>query len=72
VLEPRAGVRVTVPRTHSPQRLPLVGPLTGRRRVWVFTGLGSKGLLTAPLLARDLGSWLEAPERIPAEVRTPR
>ena len=72
VLEARAGVRVTVPRTHSPQRLPLLGPLPGRRRVWTFTGLGSKGLLTAPLLARDLAAWLDAPERIPAEVRTPR
>ncbi|MEP0548938.1 MAG: FAD-dependent oxidoreductase [Rhodothermales bacterium] len=72
VLEARAGVRVTVPRTHSPQRLPLLGPLPGRRRVWVFTGLGSKGLLTAPLLARDLPAWLDAPAQIPAEVRAPR
>ena len=71
VLEARAGVRVTVPRTHSPQRLPLLGPLPGRRRVWVFTGLGSKGLLTAPLLARDLAAWLDDPARIPAEVRVP-
>ncbi len=69
VLEARAGVRVTVPRTHSPQRLPLLGPLPSRRRVWVFTGLGSKGLLTAPLLARDLAAYFDDPARIPAEVR---
>ena len=72
VLEARAGVRVTVPRTHSPLRLPLVGPLPGRQRVWAFTGLGSKGLLTAPLLARGLAAWLDDPATIPAEVRTPR
>ena len=72
ILEARAGVRVTVPRTHSPQRLPLLGPLAGRRRVWAFTGLGSKGLLTAPLLARDLAAWLDAPDDLPTEVRMPR
>lgn len=71
VLDARAGIRVTVPGAASPQRLPLVGPLPGRRRVWVFTGLGSKGLLTAPLLARDLPAFLRDPERIPAAVRAP-
>lgn len=71
VLEARAGVRVTVPGAVSPQRLPLVGPLPGRRRAWLFTGLGSKGLLTAPLLARDLPTFLHDPERIPAPVRLP-
>lgn len=67
ILEARAGVRVTVPRTHSPRRLPLAGPLPGRDRVWVLVGLGSKGLLTAPLLARALASG--DPSRLPPEVR---
>ncbi len=71
VLDARAGVRVTVPGAVSPQRLPLLGPLPGRRRVWVFTGLGSKGLLTAPLLARGLPAFLRDPARIPAAVRPP-
>lgn len=71
VVEARAGVRVTVPRTHSPQRLPLLGPLPRRRRVWALTGLGSKGLLTAPLLARDLPMYLADPSWIPADVRMP-
>ena len=71
VVEARAGVRVTVPRAHSPQRLPLVGPLPEKRRVWAFTGLGSKGLLTAPLLARGLAAYLDDPSRIPSEVRMP-
>ncbi len=71
ILDARAGVRVTVPRSHSPRRLPLLGPLPDRRRVWVFTGLGSKGLLTAPLLARHLPTYLNDSARIPAEVRVP-
>lgn len=69
VLEARAGVRVTVPRTHSPQRLPLLGPLPGRRRVWALAALGSKGLMTAPLLARALPGYLHDPSQVPAEIR---
>ncbi len=72
ILDARAGVRVTVPRRHSPRRLPLLGPLRGHQRVWVFTGLGSKGLLTAPLLARHLPTYLEDPTRIPPDVQPPR
>ena len=65
VLNASAGVRVTVPGT----RLPMLGPLPGHRNVWIFTGLGSKGLLMAPLLARDLPAFFDAPETIPAEIR---
>ncbi|WP_457654016.1 NAD(P)/FAD-dependent oxidoreductase [Rhodocaloribacter sp.] len=65
VLEESAGVRVGVPGT----RLPMVGPLPGRRRVWVFTGLGSKGLLMTPLLARELPRFFARPETIPPRVR---
>lgn len=64
VLGATAGVRVTVPGT----RLPMLGPLPGRQRIWIFTGLGSKGLLMAPLLARNLPHFFEHPERIPPEV----
>lgn len=63
VLEEMAGVRVTVPGA----RLPLVGPLSSR--VWGFTALGSKGLLMAPMLARELPGYFDAPDRIPPEVR---
>jgi glycine oxidase len=66
IVEARAGVRVTVPGT----RLPLLGPLPGAPAVWVFTGLGAKGLLTAPLLARDLATFFADPRTIPREVRT--
>lgn len=65
VLEERAGVRITVPGI----RLPMVGPLPGRKRVWVFSGLGAKGLLTGPLVAKELPRYLEDPERIPKEMR---
>ena len=65
VIEARAGVRVTVPGI----RLPMVGPLPGCRNVWIFTGFGAKGLLTAPLAARELPSYLDDPGSIPADTR---
>ncbi|PAP77065.1 NAD(P)/FAD-dependent oxidoreductase [Rubrivirga marina] len=68
VLDRRAGVRVTVPSTVSPRRLPLAGPLRGHPGVWVVTGLGAKGLLTAPLLARRLPAALDGVRPLPAEL----
>jgi glycine/D-amino acid oxidase-like deaminating enzyme len=65
--EVRVGVRVK----HTETNLPLVGRLPGHERVWVFTALGSKGLLTAPMLARELHGFFQAPEAIPVEVRVP-
>ena len=65
ILEERAGVRVTVPGI----RLPMVGPMPGEERVWIFTGLGSKGLLMAPMLSRELPRYLEQPESVPGDVR---
>lgn len=64
VLDATAGARVTVPGT----RLPMLGPLPGRSQIWIFTGLSSKGLLMAPLLARDLPAFFEKPESIPLAV----
>lgn len=64
VLDATAGVRVM---TRSNR--PLLGPLPGSERVWVFTGLGSRGLLSAPLLARRLREGLFAAERLPEAVR---
>ncbi|RMH59716.1 MAG: FAD-binding oxidoreductase [Bacteroidetes bacterium] len=65
LVEETAGVRVGVPGT----RRPLLGPLPGHRRCWIFTGLGSKGLLMAPLLARWLPRALTDPAILPLEVR---
>ena len=52
VLDARVGVRVTVPVAVSPERRPVLERIA--ERVWLFTGLGSRGLLTAPLLAETL------------------
>ena len=67
IISEKAGVRVTVPR----MRLPLLGPIPGYEHVWIFTALGAKGLMTAPLLARDLSTFLADPEKRPVEVRPP-
>ncbi len=66
VLDETAGVRVM----HSETNLPLLGPLPRRERLWTFTALGSKGLLTAPLLALDLPAYLQDPGTIPPPVST--
>ena len=60
VLDEVAGVRVKTENNH-----PVLGPLPRRNRLWAFTGLGSKGLLTAPLLARALPDYLTDPTSIP-------
>ena len=71
VVEARAGVRLTVPASTRPGRLPALGPLAPEAGApWVFAGLGAKGLLTAPLLAQHLPAWLDSPEAIWPEVAT--
>ncbi len=65
ILEAKAGVRVK----HTESNLPLLGPMPDRDRIWTFTALGSKGLLTAPLLARSLPDHLHDPTTIPEAVR---
>ncbi|GAB5518846.1 MAG: FAD-dependent oxidoreductase [Rhodothermales bacterium] len=65
ILNATAGARVTVPGT----RLPMVGPLPSAPNVWLFTGLGAKGLMMAPMLAAQLAHWFEAPSGIPDELR---
>lgn len=67
VVDVNAGVRVK----HTESNLPLLGPLPHRDRIWTFTALGSKGLLTAPMLSLELPEYLENPGAIPDEVRPP-
>lgn len=67
VLSVQAGVRVK----HQDTNLPIVGPLPDRTRIWTITALGSKGLLTAPLITRSLPRFLEDPNRIPDAVQIP-
>ena len=64
VLGARAGVRLTVPASVSPERLPRLGRVAPG--VWLFAGLGSRGLLTAPLLAEWLPAALSDPSCVPA------
>ena len=70
VLGRRAGVRMTVPTQVSPQRLPLVGPVSPG--VWVFSGLGAKGALMAPLVASWLPDALDGRRPLPDEIPTAR
>jgi glycine oxidase len=67
VLGATAGVRVK----HTDTNQPLLGPLPRRERIWAFTALGSKGLLTAPLLALALPTYLDDPDALPDPVRPP-
>ncbi|PEN14792.1 glycine oxidase [Longibacter salinarum] len=67
ILGVTTGVRVK----HANSNLPIVGPLPGRRRIWTFTALGSKGLLTAPMLAHELPGYLQNPSIIPLDVEMP-
>lgn len=59
------GVRVYA----GHHNLPVLAPVPGASRVWAFTGLGSKGLLMAPLLARLLRHHLHTPAGVPAALR---
>ena len=61
VVDVQAGVRVYADDSN----LPLLGPLPGHDRTWAFTALGSKGLLTAPHIARRLPAYLDDPAAIP-------
>lgn len=62
-----AGVRVK----HESTNLPILGPMPGRTRIWTFTALGSKGLLTAPLLSQYVPTYLHDPTSIPEAVQIP-
>ena len=64
ILDEQVGIRVTVPGI----RLPMVGPIDSDKKIWTFTAFGSKGLLLAPLLARELVGYMEDSAHIPQEV----
>ncbi|MCS4136195.1 NAD(P)/FAD-dependent oxidoreductase [Salinibacter ruber] len=66
VLGATAGVRVK----RSENNFPLLGPLPRRNRLWTFTALGSKGLLTAPLLALELPTYFNDLRNISDPVST--
>ena len=64
-LDVQTGVRVYADESN----LPLLGPLPEHTRTWTFTALGSKGLLTAPHIARELSVYLDQPASIPEALR---
>jgi len=63
ILGVSAGIRVGVPGTRSP----MVGPLTSN--IWIITGLGSKGILLASYIARNLHSWMYDNAEVPHNFR---
>jgi glycine/D-amino acid oxidase-like deaminating enzyme len=65
VISTSAGVRVTVPGT----RLPLLGPVSDSGRIWVFTGLGSKGVLMGALVGSRMPELVRDPGKIWGEMR---
>jgi len=65
VIEHYAGIRVTVPGT----RMPMIGPLPNHLYTWVFTGLGSKGVLMAALLGMKIPDFFNDLTKIPANCR---
>ncbi|MGA7307012.1 MAG: FAD-dependent oxidoreductase [Rhodothermales bacterium] len=58
------GIRVTVPGT----RLPVVGPVDGSGTLWIFSGLGSKGILMASLIGSRIPDYLRDSTSIPGEI----
>ncbi|NNF03329.1 MAG: FAD-binding oxidoreductase [Rhodothermales bacterium] len=64
--------RVAAVRAAPPgRRMPILGPVGPHGRVWVFTGLGSRGLLLAPLLGAEIPRYFLNPGAIPAELTLP-
>jgi len=62
-----SGLRVT-----TPDRMPIAGRDPRERRLGIFNGLGSKGALLAPWLARQWVAQLSAGAEFAAEVRPDR
>lgn len=64
IVSGHAGIRVTVPGTY----LPMVGAVDEDRRLWVVTGLGSKGLLMSAWIADRIESFITGRQPVPGEL----
>jgi glycine/D-amino acid oxidase-like deaminating enzyme len=53
IIDHQAGIRPIMRRSEA-----LIGPLDSAKDQWMFNGLGSKGSLYAPGMARHLAAWL--------------
>jgi glycine oxidase len=62
-----AAVRAAPPD----RRNPILGPIGPHGRNWVFTGLGSRGLMLAPLLGAEIPRYFHDPDTIPDEISLP-
>jgi len=67
VLEHRAGIRPTMP-----DRRPVLGQLPQLENAFVFNGLGSRGVMLAPLMARILVASLKGNSSIPFDAQLQR
>ena len=63
VVEHRAGIRPTVV-----DRRPLVGQHPFHKNLYVLNGLGSRGVLIAPAMAKHLVEYIEDGEPLPKEI----
>ncbi len=59
----RVGVRVNLP-----DKRPVAGRLPGNSRIGVLNGLGAKGALWAPMLARQWAEHIQSGQRFDAEI----
>ncbi|MFN3917288.1 MAG: NAD(P)/FAD-dependent oxidoreductase [Flavobacteriales bacterium] len=62
-----AGIRPTIP-----DRKPLIGVHPNYNNVYLFNGLGSKGVMMAPLLARNFYHFVFEDEPLPPEINITR
>ncbi len=67
ILAHHSGVRITFP-----DHLPALGPHPQYPQLWLFTGLGTKGVGYAPFLASVLAEALSGKDSIPSEVHLNR
>lgn len=61
------GIRIT-----TPERLPLIGKLPGRKTVCLATGFGSKGITYAPYCGKLIAAYLMVGTKLPHEVSVER
>jgi glycine oxidase len=67
VVEQQVGIRPT-----TPDRRPIIGAHPEFSKLLIFNGLGTKGYLMAPLLAKEFVAFLEGKGELDAEVRIER
>ncbi len=67
IIHQDAGIRPTVP-----DRRPILGELPHKRGHYLFNGMGTKGVLLAPLLAKEFFDFLLLNKPLPSDVRIER